>query len=287
MNITEKSNDQIRTRYSWFEGHNKLSERLWRDIELVSSTDINILVVGETGTGKEVVARWMHEKRIATQSITKEAAPFVSVNCAAIPENLLESLLFGHERGAFTSARELQRGKFEIANQGTLFLDEIQHLNLSAQSKLLRVLQHREFERLGAKQSKETKCQIVAATNVPLELLVEKKLFRKDLYYRLNICPVYLPALRHRKEDLPGLIKHYLNKVSTNHRIGKKDISPEAFVTLLEYSWPGNLRELEHCLLSACLKSKTIIDENSLPETITGKLETYLREGMWTEAINQ
>jgi transcriptional regulator with PAS, ATPase and Fis domain len=283
-NRTSSLIERSRAKFRWFEGDGRLSETIRRDIELAASTDINVLIVGETGTGKEVVASWIHQERKIRLQLAKEDCPFVPLNCAAIPENLVESILFGHERGAFTSARTLQRGKFELAKKGSLFLDEIQNLNLEAQSKLLRVVQTREFERLGAQSSDTIQCQIITATNVPLEVLVEKNHFRKDLYYRLNICPIYLPALRSRKEDLPSLIKHFLSQISIKHKLEPKDISIEAFELLLNHPWPGNLRELEHCLVYASLRSKKIIEAKDLPATLNGSLEAYLKTGIWQKA---
>lgn len=273
--------ERLRSRFRWFQGTGRFSDGLQQDISLAATTNINVLVVGETGTGKEIVAQWIHEERRHAQGLAEDDAPFTAVNCAAIPENLVESILFGHERGAFTSARQSQRGKFEVAKKGTLFLDEIQNLGLPAQSKLLRVVQNREVERLGASKSDEIQCQIIAASNVPLELLIDGKTFRKDLYYRLNICPIYLPALRHRKEDLPSLIKFFLQKISTYHQLPMRDLSPTAFEALLNHSWPGNLRELEHSLLYASLRAGAIIESHDLPGTLTGNLHEYIKNGAW------
>jgi DNA-binding NtrC family response regulator len=193
----------------------------------------------------------------------------------------VESILFGHERGAFTSARERQLGKFELARKGTLFLDEVQSLPLSTQSKLLRVLQSREIERLGARQSQLAECQIVLASNVPLEILVQEGRFRRDLYYRLNACPLFLPALRQRREDFPVLMKGLLGRIQRLHGIRPPDIDPEAFEALLTHEWPGNLRELEHALLYACLRCETVIERRHLPPQVTGEHAAYLREGNW------
>lgn len=275
------ASERTRSQFHWFEGSGRLSKILHDEITLAASSDINVLIVGETGTGKEVVAQWIHAERKIQNRLCDDEAPFVAVNCAAIPDDLVESILFGHEKGAFTSARQIQRGKFELAQKGTLFLDEIQNLNFSAQSKLLRVVQSREFERIGARNSDDVKCQIITASNVPLELLVENKSFRKDLYYRLNICPIYLPALRHRKEDLPQLIKHFLNRIVAQYKLTVSDISAKAFQVLLNHSWPGNLRELEHCLLYASMRAKKEIKIGDLPPTLTGQINTYIKDGTW------
>lgn len=270
--------------WDWFWGMSPAMSRLKEEIALMRSTDkdLNLLIVGETGTGKECIAKILHQKRKTECSLADPEAPFVALNSGAIPESLAESILFGHERGAFTSARERQYGKFEIARKGSLFLDEIQSLSLATQAKLLRVLQTKEFDRLGAKQSQPLECQIVAASNIPLELLVEQKRFRKDLYYRLNVYPLYLPALRHRKEDLPALIRGLLAKVRQSHNVRAEDISPDAYEILLNYNWPGNIRELEFALVYAGLRAQERIEATHLPATLTGKLAAYLSEGVWT-----
>lgn len=270
-------------RWDWFWGLSPAMTRLRCEVDALKNTqhDLNVLIVGETGTGKECISQILHEKRKAELSVDESAAPFVALNSGAIPESLAESILFGHERGAFTSARERQYGKFEMARRGTLFLDEIQNLSLGTQAKLLRVLQSKQFDRLGAKKSQPIECQVIAASNVPLELLVEKQSFRKDLYYRLNICPLYLPALRHRKEDLPALIRGLLAKLSDSHSLRSLDVSSDAFDILLAYDWPGNIRELEYALLYAGMRAKDIIRPEDLPASLTGELAQYLRDGAW------
>lgn len=278
---TSTVSERMKSQYEWFEGKGRLSQILHSEIVLAASSDINVLIIGETGTGKEVVAQWIHAERKIQKGLCDDDAPFAAVNCAAIPDDLVESILFGHEKGAFTSARQRQLGKFELAHKGTLFLDEIQNLNFSAQSKLLRVVQSREFERIGAQRSDEVQCQIVTASNIPLEILVESKSFRKDLYYRLNICPIYLPALRNRKEDLPQLISHFLKKLGAQYKFTAKDIDPEAYETLLHHDWPGNLRELEHCLLYALMRAKNEIKICDLPPTLTGQTTTFIKDGTW------
>lgn len=266
---------------SWFWGLGRSLANLRESIEVAAGRDLNILIIGETGTGKEFIASHLHQKRRARLGLVEELTPFVSVNCGALPENLTESILFGHERGAFTSARERQYGKFELSRRGTLFLDEIQTLPVATQVKFLRVLQSREMERLGAKDSTTVECQIVAATNIPLELMVRERKFRRDLYYRLNICPLYIPALRQRREDLPTLIKGMFARVRRAHRLPDLELSPEAFERLLVYDWPGNLRELEHTLLYAGLRANKVIRTKDLPAVLTGQLEQYLENGLW------
>lgn len=251
------------------------------ELDLAVRNDVNVLIIGETGTGKEYIANYLHELQKQQSGGILLNTPFIPVNCGAIPEALAESILFGHERGSFTSARERQLGKFELARNGTLFLDEIQALPLTTQVKLLRVLQHREVERLGSKGTQPIHCKVIASTNVPLELLIEQKKFRRDLYFRLNVCPIYLPSLRHRKEDLPTLIEGLLEKLRKKHRFQVHDMSAEVFECLLNYDWPGNIRELEHCLLYASLRSSKKIEMKDLPHSVTGQLQRYLTEGTW------
>ncbi len=266
----------------WFWGQSETMKELRCTVERSDFQSPHILIIGETGTGKELVARKIHAQRAANLLLEDEEAPFVAINSGAIPEALAESILFGHERGAFTSARDRQYGKFEMAKRGSLFLDEVQCLSLSTQVKLLRVLQNNEFERLGSRSVQPIECQIIAATNVPLELLVKRQLFRKDLYYRLNVSPIYLPALRQRKEDLPILIKGLLQKLGQSRHLNAEDLSPEAFEMLLDYSWPGNIRELEHALLYAATRStNSLIEASNLPGSITGRLSQYLNAGSW------
>ncbi len=209
-------------------------------------------------------------------------APFVPVNVSTIPENLAESLLFGHERGAFTSARERQLGKFEVAKRGVLFLDEIQNLDLNLQCKLLRVLQCREVDRLGAKQTVSVDCQVVAATNLPLEMLVSQGRFRKDLYFRLNVFPLYLPPLRLRKSEFCTILDAFLSEKIPQHGLRPKTLSAAAVAKLEAHDWPGNYRELEHALVYAHLKSgDDAIEESDLPPSLTGRTEMYLKQGVW------
>ena len=265
----------------WFWGLGPKLEELKSDLSHSLKASLNVLIVGETGTGKELLARKIHAERRRLELLCDDDSPFISVNCSTIPEALAESILFGHERGAFTSARERQAGKFELAKNGTLFLDEVQSLSLDVQAKLLRALQEREVERLGGKSSYKIECKIVAATNVPLELLVEQKKFRKDLYYRLNICPLYIPALRHRKEDFPVIMKGLLKKVCFELRMGLPEVSPSAYQLMLSHPWPGNIREVEHALTYSVLRAKGEIEVEHLPPSLTGKLSHYLETGDW------
>jgi Nif-specific regulatory protein len=200
-----------------------------------------VLLRGESGTGKELVARALH--RLSPRS----HQPFVKLNCAALPESLLESELFGHERGAFTGAVKMRRGRFEMAHRGTLFLDEIGDITPATQVKLLRVLQERTFERVGGSRSITVDVRIIAATNANLEEAVRARRFREDLYYRLHVVPIVLPPLRERKEDIPILLGHFLQRFNAeNHKQLK--ISSAAMDLIVGYDWPGNVRELEHCI---------------------------------------
>lgn len=227
---------------SGLEGNNLAYKKMLQQIKLVAKTDSTILILGENGTGKEVVARNLH------QLSQRCSSPLVKVNCAALNANLLESELFGHEKGAFTGSSERRKGRFELADKGTLFLDEIGELPLEAQSKLLRVLQERELERVGGSKTIKVDIRIIVATNRDLFSMVEKGLFRMDLYYRLNVFPINIPALRQRIEDIPllchGILKQLNNKLNKNI----KGINKRSLVKLSSYHWPGNIRELQNIL---------------------------------------
>lgn len=223
-------------------GQSAIYQSMLSQIELVSKTDSTVLILGENGTGKELVARNIH------QLSQRKNAPLVKVNCAAFSENLLESELFGHEKGSFTGANERRKGRFELADKGTLFLDEIGELSLAAQSKLLRVLQEQEFERVGGNQTIKVNIRIIAATNRDLRAMVEKGTFRMDLFYRLNVFPIAVPALRERLEDIPLLCINILGHL--NKKLGKqiKSINQLSLAALMKYDWPGNIRELQNIL---------------------------------------
>ena len=228
------------------------SDRIWRvlrNIDMVAPTDSTVLILGETGTGKELVARAIHKNS------KRSNGPFVRVNCAALPESLLESELFGHEHGAFTGATQQRSGRFELAHQGTIFLDEIGEMSLAAQSRLLRVLQEQELERVGGSQTIQIDTRVLAATNRDLLEMVEADTFREDLYYRLNVFPIQVPPLRERKEDIPTLLRYFLAKLSG--RLGKRiEQVPDSVVrTLQAYPWTGNVRELENVVERAMILS--------------------------------
>jgi len=230
-------------------------------VEIVAPTPATVLITGETGVGKEVIARAIHAM---SERAERE---FVAVNCGAIPENLIESALFGHEKGAFTGAHNVHHGFFERADRGTLLLDEIDTLPVSAQARLLRVLQEREFERLGGRQTLRTAARIIAASNQDLEGAVESGKFRRDLFYRLNVVPIHLPPLRERPDDIPPLVHHFLGRLAEKYQSSNKMLSDQAWAKVLSYDWPGNLRELENVLERAFLFAREpVIATISLPK---------------------
>ena len=240
-------------------GTSKSIKEIFRFIERVAVSDISVLICGESGTGKEVVAHAIH-----LQSQRKNS-PFVVVNCGAIPENLLESELFGHEKGSFTGAHAQKRGKFELAHTGTLFLDEIGELAPPLQVKLLRFLQDRKIERVGGTQPIDVDVRIIAATNRDLKKDMENRVFREDLYYRLKVVPLDMPPLRERKEDIIPLAQHFLKKFCKEHRKPPKTLSPEAEGALLMHPWPGNVRELENLISrSVVLSPRSVLKPSDL-----------------------
>jgi DNA-binding NtrC family response regulator len=230
-------------------GSSRAMEHVSHLIELVAERRCTVLITGETGTGKEVAARAIHE------ASRRSGGQFVAVNCSALPENLLESELFGHVKGAFTGAQQLRVGRFEQANHGTLFLDEVGDIPLDLQTKLLRVLQEREFERLGSSETIHVDVRIIAATNVDLKELVRRGQFRQDLYYRLNVVPVHMPALRQRVNDIPSLVQHFLGKICKDEGIEVKGVSADGIRFLMNRDWPGNVRQLENAVEMAVAMS--------------------------------
>ena len=222
-------------------GHSSRMKSIMHEIQQAANSRSTILLRGESGTGKELVARALHKHSARRQQ------PFVKLNCAALPETLLESELFGHEKGAFTGAVKTRRGRFELADGGTLFLDEIGDMSLAMQVKLLRVLQERNFERVGGHRPISVDVRIIAATNVDLEDAVRHRRFREDLYYRLHVVPIVMPSLRERREDIPSLVGHFLARFNSENRRSLK-ISSTAMDLIVGYDWPGNVRELENCV---------------------------------------
>ena len=233
-------------------------------IDKIADTDSTVLILGESGTGKELVARALH------YGSTRSKKPFVPINCGAIPEDLLESELFGYEKGAFTGAIATKIGRFEAAHEGTVFLDEIGDMSPGLQVKILRVLQEKEFERVGGRNTIKVDVRVVAATNQDLEKAVEEKKFRNDLYYRLNVIPMHLPPLRDRKEDIPVLVDHFMEKMCGRRRKGLKGVSPDALKFLESYDWPGNIRELENLIerLVVLKEEGSHITPRDLPDKI-------------------
>ena len=224
--------------------------RVLKEVETVARTDSTVLICGETGTGKELIARGIHNLSL------RRSNPFVKLNCAAIPTGLLESELFGHEKGAFTGAITQRTGRFELASRGTIFLDEVGEIPLELQPKLLRVLQEREFERLGSTRTLHTDARLIAATNADLEARVEENRFRIDLYYRLNVFPVVIPPLRERREDIPFLVRHFVHKYTRRMNKRIDTIPPNVMNALSEYHWPGNVRELENFIERSIILSR-------------------------------
>ena len=231
-------------------GNSQALKRVLREIEIVAPADSTVLIYGETGTGKELIARAVHNLS------SRKSNTFVKLNCAAIPTGLLESELFGHEKGAFTGAISQRVGRFELAHRGTIFLDEIGEIPLELQPKLLRVLQEREFERLGSTRTLRTDARLIAATNRDLKTMVEEQKFRSDLYYRLNVFPVRVPALRERKEDIPLLVRHFVQQFRKRNNRAINSIPSETMEALVRYHWPGNIRELQNVIERAVIISK-------------------------------
>jgi formate hydrogenlyase transcriptional activator len=254
-------------------GNSPALEFVLAEVERVSPTDSTVLVLGETGTGKELIARAIHN--ISARC----GRPFVKLNCSAIPFDLLESELFGHEKGAFTGAIAQKIGRFEMADTGTLFLDEIGDLPLALQPKLLRVLQEQEFERLGSGRTHRINVRLVAATHRDLGEMVAKKEFRSDLYYRLNVFPVVLPPLRERRGDIPQLASHFMEVFA--RRMGKRigPIPQDILDAFVSYSWPGNVRELQNLIERAVIRSDNGVLANPLPDknpvTVTPSENTF------------
>jgi transcriptional regulator with GAF, ATPase, and Fis domain len=231
---------EIVPRFENIVGESPQMKEVFRTIEKVARSNATVLVLGETGVGKELVAEALH------RNSSRSDRPFVKMNCAALHESLLESELFGHERGAFTGADRQRTGRFELANEGTLFLDEIGNMTASTQAKVLRVLQEREFERLGGSRTIRVDVRLVAATNKNLEEAIQRGEFREDLFYRLNVVPIWLPPLRERREDIAALTDHFLKRFFAHRGMQTPGVSPMVRQTFQQYSWPGNVRELEN-----------------------------------------
>jgi len=241
-------------------GKSKAMREIFGLVRQVADSKSTILVMGESGTGKELVSRAIHFHS------NRKTQPFVTINCAAIPETLIESELFGHERGAFTHAIEKKLGRFEIAHQGTLFLDEIGELSLTTQAKILRFLEEREFNRVGGSKTIKVDVRLITATNKDPNQLMKQGRFREDLYYRINVVPIVLPPLRDRREDIPLLLDHFIQKFNSENNKHVKGVSEESLAILMDYDWPGNVRELENLIERAVtLTSNEYIQPNELP----------------------
>ncbi len=255
--------NEVRHRFSFGNiiGKADCMQIIYDKLEVISVTDSNVLIEGETGTGKDLIARTIHYNSM------RKDKPFVKINCAAIPENLLESELFGYKKGAFTGAVMDKMGKFEAADGGTIFLDEIGDMPLSLQAKILRVIEEKEFERLGEVKSRKVDVRVIAATNRPLKELVEQGKFRMDLYYRLNVVRIRLPALRERAEDIPLLLYHFIEVFNKKFNKKVKGVEQRVMDFLLDYSWPGNVRELENVIEHAMIHARgELIRFDNLPD---------------------
>ncbi|MDH4267947.1 MAG: sigma-54 dependent transcriptional regulator [Deltaproteobacteria bacterium] len=249
--------------------------QLFDTIKKISEYKTSVLIIGESGTGKEMVARCLH------YNSPRNNGPFEAINCGAIPETLLESELFGHEKGAFTDAKKEKRGSFEMAHQGTLFLDEVGEMSLSAQVKLLRILQEGEVKRLGSERTFTVDVRIIAATIQDLTRAVAEGKFREDLFYRLNVLPVHLPPLRERKEDIPLLVEHFIHKYNEQHRLNTEGAAEDVLARLLEYPWPGNVRELENAIERAMILAQgKKIEADCLPSEVLGTRPSWKKD-LW------
>lgn len=269
-------------------GQSGVMQEVFKSVEKVVDSNVTVLIQGESGTGKELIARAIHY-----HGKTRANKPFVAVNCTALPESLLESELFGHEKGAFTGAAGRRVGKFEQASNGTIFLDEVGLMSPTTQAKVLRVLQEREFERVGGTDLIKVDVRVISATNKDLEEAMKKGEFREDLYYRISVFPIKLPALKERKEDIPLLAAHFLNKYNEQENKEIEGMSPEALELLMAYNWPGNVRELENAIERAVVLA---VDEDigakELPAAVRSLGEKKLYESdntlsSWIEKLEE
>jgi transcriptional regulator with PAS, ATPase and Fis domain len=267
-----------RSGYGPILGQTVAMRKVFDMVEKVSLSDITVLIHGESGTGKELVAREIHRRS------SRHNKPFITMNCAALPENLIESELFGHEKGAFTGAVRQRKGKFELAHEGTIFLDEIGDMSLNTQSKILRILQEKKFERLGGDETREVDVRIISATHKDLMAEIEKGNFRSDLYYRLKVIDIEIPPLRERNEDIPLLVDHYLAVFSEKHNKQVEGLEPEGIRLMLRYHWPGNVRQLVNILERAIvLASGPVLRKEDLPNELelpSGFTDSFLDDLM-------
>ncbi len=257
-------------------GLSETMQNVYKTIGRVANTNATVLIRGESGTGKELVARAIHRNSI------RHERPFIKINCASIPENLLESELFGYEKGAFTGAVCSKPGKFDLANRGTLFLDEIGEMSLNTQAKLLRVLQEKEFERVGGTETIRVDVRIISATNKDLEQSIEEGAFREDLFYRLNVVEIIIPPLRERKSDIPDLIRHIIRHCNHEYKKAITGFSGEAMALLKNYDWPGNIRELKNvCERAVLMSNGPVLTVEDLPVSLQKKS----RRAAWLSEI--
>ncbi len=269
-------------------GQSGVMQDVFKAVERVINSNVTVLIQGESGTGKELIARAIH-----FHSKARAAKPFVAVNCSALPESLLESELFGHEKGSFTGAAGRRIGKFEMANTGTIFLDEIGLMTPATQSKVLRILQEREFERVGGNELIKVDVRVISATNKDLEEEMKKGEFREDLYYRISVFPIKLPSLRERKEDIPLLAAHFLNKFNQQEMKQIEGVSPDALDLMMAYNWPGNVRELENAMERAVvLATGNDISAKDLPAAVRSLGEKRIYESdntlaSWIEKLEE
>jgi len=272
-----RSQLEERYRIDGLVGRSRVMRDLFQLLETVAATSSTVLITGETGTGKELAARAIHH------SSARRANRFVALNCSAIPETLLEAELFGHARGAFTGAVGTRQGRVEQAHKGTLFLDEVGTMSPSLQAKLLRVLQEREFERVGDSHTIKIDVRVIAATHSDLARMVAEGSFREDLFYRLNVLPVQLPPLRDRREDIPLLVQHFLQRLAADNGRGAMTVSQEAVRRLMAYRWPGNVRQLENTVERALAFSqgRSQIDVQDLPPEIQNQADTSVDSEAW------
>jgi formate hydrogenlyase transcriptional activator len=271
------NNDGDETAFAEIVGQSSGLRNVLQLVEMVAVTDATVLLLGETGTGKELIARAIHERS------QRQKQAFVTLNCSAIPSSLFESELFGHERGAFTGANMQRAGRLELADRGSLFLDEVGDMPLELQPKLLRTLQEHTYERLGSARTKSVDVRLVAATNRDLEEMMEEKQFRSDLYYRLNVFPIRLPPLRERREDIPLLAQHFMQKYA--QRMGKRieTISATTMQKLMSWHWPGNVRELENLIERSVILTSNNVLAVSLPEKMAGAIDAAEVVGRYEE----
>jgi DNA-binding NtrC family response regulator len=263
-------------------GKSKAMKEVFKVVRQIADSKSTVLILGESGTGKELVSRAIHYHS------NRKNCPFITINCAAIPETLIESELFGHEKGAFTNAIEKKLGRFEVAHQGTLFLDEIGELSLTTQAKILRFLEEKEFNRVGGSKTIKVDVRLITATNKDLSQLLRRGEFREDLYYRINVVPIVIPPLRERKEDIPILLNHFIKRFNDENNKNVKGVNKEVLELVMRYEWPGNVRELENLIERLiALTSNEIIQADELPFDLLDTPKTNeLRESIFDGKVS-